>query len=138
MRIRIASIVAASLAALPARTGTGSPPAPAEWAERADSGSGAVFNYRLDRQGEWRVNGSVLFDATVYAVDAGVGGATLRDERVPMTVGIECRSKGGLRIQGYGGVVAWRRWELDAGSGEDAAWRGDPGVVFGLEGGTMF
>jgi hypothetical protein len=102
------------------------------------TGHGVVLNYRLDAQGQWRVNGAALFEATVCAVEEGGGEAILRDERVPVTVGLEFRSKEGLRLQAFGGVVAWRRWELDHGNDEDSTWRGDPGLVFGLEGGTRF
>lgn len=100
--------------------------------------NGIILNYRFDAQGVWRVNGAALFDSVVCAVDESGGEAILRDERVPLTVGIEYRSKGGLRLQAYGGTVVWRRWEIDRDAGEDSTWHGGPGMVFGVEGGTTF
>jgi len=99
---------------------------------------GLSVNCRLDDEGAWRLTGSVLFDSMVCAVEETGQRAVVRDEQVPVTLGVERRSRDGIRLRAFGGVVAWRRWQLERADGTDETWRGEPSPIFGLEGGRTF
>jgi hypothetical protein len=99
---------------------------------------GLMVNYRADDEGEWRLSGSVLFDSTVCAIRDSGGKAIVRDESVPVVPGIEHRSRGGVRLRAFGGVSAWRRWQMDRADGKESTWRGGPAAIFGIECGRTF